>query len=50
MERYTDPRVVIEDLLADGIPANSEDLISSLLDDELNEITVQAIEIARNEY
>lgn len=50
MERHTDPRVVIEDLISDGTPAEAEALIAALLDDELNEVTFQAIEIARSEY
>ncbi|MCA1800409.1 MAG: hypothetical protein LC650_03870 [Actinobacteria bacterium] len=50
MERQTDPREVISDLISDGTPADAEALIAALLDDELNALTAAAIEIARNEY
>ncbi len=50
MDRPITAREVISDLISDGTPANAEDLIAAILDDELNEITFQAIEIARNEY
>lgn len=50
MERPISAREVISDLIADGTPADAEALIAALLDDELNEVTVAAIQIARNEY
>lgn len=50
MERYTDPQVIIDDLIADGVPAESEDLIAALLDDELNDMVMQAIELVRSRY
>lgn len=50
MDHYTDPRMVIDDLIADGTPANAEDLIEALLSDELTEVTYAAIQIAREEY
>lgn len=50
IERYTEPRAIIDDLIADGVRPFSEDLIAALLDDEINEITHQAIQIARAEY
>lgn len=50
IERYTDPQVMVDDLIADGVPAEAEDLIAALLDDELNEMVMHAIEIVRAKY